>query len=54
MLHAFKLYSGSDNASHVVEGTVAQNDPSESFPSISKNRHHVPHWTGRMHPSDSM
>jgi quercetin dioxygenase-like cupin family protein len=29
VLHAFKLYSGSDNASHVVEGTVAQNDPSE-------------------------
>ena len=23
MLHAFKLYSGPDNASHVVEGTVA-------------------------------
>lgn len=29
MLHAFKLYTGADNASHVVEGTVAQNDPSE-------------------------
>ena len=26
----------------------------KSFPSISKNRHHVPHWTGMMHPSDSM
>jgi quercetin dioxygenase-like cupin family protein len=23
MLHAFKLYSGQDNASHVIEGTVA-------------------------------
>ncbi len=23
MLHAFKLYTGSDNASHLVEGTVA-------------------------------
>lgn len=26
MLHAFKLYTGPDNASHVLEGTVAQND----------------------------
>jgi quercetin dioxygenase-like cupin family protein len=26
MLHAFKLYTGSDNASHVAEGTVAEND----------------------------
>ena len=26
MLHAFKLYTGTDNASHVVEGTVAEND----------------------------
>src|SRR6202022_2499837 len=26
MLHAFKLTTGADNASHVVEGTVAEND----------------------------
>ena len=26
MLHAFKLYTGLDNASHVKEGTVAEND----------------------------
>jgi quercetin dioxygenase-like cupin family protein len=26
MLHAFKLYAGSDNASHVLEGSVAEND----------------------------
>src|SRR5262249_44048123 len=26
MLHAFKLYTGTDNASHVEEGTVAEND----------------------------
>ena len=26
MLHAFKLSTGPDNASHVVEGTVAEND----------------------------
>ncbi len=26
MLHAFKLYTGPDKASHVVEGTVAEND----------------------------
>jgi quercetin dioxygenase-like cupin family protein len=26
MLHAFKLYTGPDNASHVKEGTVAEND----------------------------
>ena len=26
MLHAFKLYTGPDNASHVLEGTVAEND----------------------------
>lgn len=29
MLHAFKLFTGPDNASHVLEGTVAQNDPSD-------------------------
>ncbi len=29
MLHAFKLYTGSDNASHVVEGMVAENDPTD-------------------------
>src|SRR5215470_7510812 len=26
MLHAFKLYTGPDNASHVEEGTLAEND----------------------------
>lgn len=26
MLRAYKLYTGADNASHVMEGTVAQND----------------------------
>jgi quercetin dioxygenase-like cupin family protein len=26
MLHAFKLYTGPDNASHVKVGTVAEND----------------------------
>jgi quercetin dioxygenase-like cupin family protein len=29
MLHAFKLTTGQDNASHVVEGTVAENDPTD-------------------------
>ena len=29
MLHAFKLYSGPDNASHVVEGTVALDQRTE-------------------------
>jgi len=29
MLHAFKLYSGPDNASHVLEGSVAENDPTD-------------------------
>src|ERR1700730_11340589 len=29
MLHAFKLYTGSDNASHVIKGTVAQNNRSD-------------------------
>ena len=29
MLHAFKLYTGPDNASHVKEGTVAENDRTE-------------------------
>ena len=30
MLHAFKLFTGSDDASYVIEGTVEQNDPSEA------------------------
>jgi quercetin dioxygenase-like cupin family protein len=29
MLHAFKLYTGPHNASHVAEGTVAENDPTD-------------------------
>jgi len=29
MLHAFKLYTGPDNASHVLEGTVAENDSTD-------------------------
>ena len=29
MLHAFKLFTGPDGASHVIEGTIAQNDPSD-------------------------
>ena len=29
MLHAFKLYTGSDSASHVAEGSVALDDPSD-------------------------
>jgi quercetin dioxygenase-like cupin family protein len=29
VFHAFKLYTGPDNASHVLEGTVAQNEPSD-------------------------
>ncbi len=29
MLHAFKLYTGTDNASHVTEGSVALNDSTE-------------------------
>jgi quercetin dioxygenase-like cupin family protein len=29
MLHAFKLYTGRDNSSHVAEGRVAQNDRTE-------------------------
>jgi len=50
LLHAFKLFTGSDNASHVVEGTVAQNDPSpvtsiyfkESPPHSSLDWHDAP------------
>jgi len=30
LLHAFKLFTGPDDASHVIEGTVAQNAPSEA------------------------
>jgi quercetin dioxygenase-like cupin family protein len=29
MLHAFKLHTGSDNASHVAEGTVTENERSD-------------------------
>jgi quercetin dioxygenase-like cupin family protein len=29
MVHAFKLYSGPDNASHVIEGTVALDERAE-------------------------
>jgi len=50
MLHAFKLYTGRDNASHVVEGTVAQDDSTdvvaihfrESAPHSSLDWHDAP------------
>ncbi len=29
MFHAFKLYTGPDNASHAVEGTIAEADPTD-------------------------
>jgi quercetin dioxygenase-like cupin family protein len=29
MLHAFKLYTGSDNASHVLEGTIKESERTE-------------------------
>ncbi|HEX8896474.1 MAG TPA: hypothetical protein VF783_24365, partial [Terriglobales bacterium] len=32
MLPAFKLFTGPADASHVIEGTVAHNDPSEAAP----------------------
>lgn len=32
MLHAFKLYTDADKASHVVEGTVAAGHPRLSTP----------------------
>jgi hypothetical protein len=50
MLHAFKLYTGKDNLSHVLEGTVAQNDRTdvvaihfqESAPHSSFDWHDAP------------
>lgn len=29
MLHAFKLFTGQDNASHVQEGSLTENDPAD-------------------------
>jgi len=29
MIHAYKLYTGPDKASHVLEGSVAENDPTD-------------------------
>lgn len=31
MLHAFKLYTGPDNASHVLEGSVTQGDRADAI-----------------------
>jgi quercetin dioxygenase-like cupin family protein len=50
MLHAFKLYTGKDNLSHVAEGTVAQHDRTdvvaihfqESAPHSSLDWHDAP------------
>ena len=45
-MRAFKLYIGSDNASHVLEGEVALMSGPTSSPCISRNRHRIPHWIG--------
>jgi hypothetical protein len=39
MLHAFKLYTGRDNASHVTEGTVraASGHAAAAPPSVARN-----------------
>jgi quercetin dioxygenase-like cupin family protein len=50
VLHAFKLYIGQDNASHVAEGTVTENDRTdvvaihfkESLPHSSLEWHDAP------------
>jgi quercetin dioxygenase-like cupin family protein len=50
MLHAFKLSTGTDNASHVEEGTLTQDDPTdvaeihfkESPPHTSLDWHEAP------------
>ena len=51
MLHAFKLYTGTDGASHITEGTVALNASAdalaiqfrESPPHSSLDWHDAPH-----------
>ena len=48
MLHAFKLYTGPDNTSHVKEGTVAENIAPMSSRSISRKRRRTRPSTGTM------
>ena len=31
MVHAFKLYTGPDNASHVIEGTLSEKDTADAL-----------------------
>ena len=51
MLHAFKLYTGPDNASHVLEGAVAENDRTDVVAIHFKEPHRTPRSIGMTRPS---
>jgi len=53
MIRAFRLYTGSDNASHVVEGTIDETDRQKLSPSISKKRQRIHRTTGTLIRSPS-
>jgi ABC-type amino acid transport substrate-binding protein len=51
MLHAFKLYTGPDNASHVVEGRSPRTIARTWWRSIARKRRRIPHSIGMMRPN---
>jgi hypothetical protein len=46
MVRAFKLYTGADKASHVLEGTIDEKDRTPLSLSISRRRRRTPRTIG--------
>ena len=48
-MRAFKLYTGKDNASHVLEGTLTLDRRTDVVAVHFRNRRHIPASTGTTH-----
>ena len=48
MMRAFKLYTGPDNASHVLEGTIDEKDRTDVVAIHFKERRHIPRTIGTL------
>ena len=54
MVHAFRLYTGPDHASHVMEGTVALDERAMLSRSASRNPRRIHRSTGTTRRSRNM
>ena len=54
MMRAFKLYTGADNVSHVLEGTIDETDRTDVVAIHSRKRRRTPHTIGTLTRSRSL